>query len=74
MIRDEDIREVLDEAANRIAERDGNPATWLSWVTYLLQQMETQAQGPNPRNSGLYRDMLSMLLESIRNRLNTGGW
>ena len=74
MIRDEDIREILDEAARSIDERDGNPSSWHTWLIYLLQQMETRAQGPNPRNSELYREMLSMLQESIRNRSRTGGW
>jgi hypothetical protein len=74
MIRDEDLREMLDQAASSISERDGNPASWHTWLVYLLQQMETQSQGPNPRNSELYREMLSRLQESIRTRFNTGGW
>lgn len=74
MIRDEDIREILDEAARSIAERDGNPSSWHTWLIYILKQMETNAQGPDPRGSELYREMLSMLQDSIRTRFRTGGW
>jgi len=70
----EDIKAVLDETANAIVRLEKNPALWLTSLIYLLKQLELKATGANPAYQMAYREMISSLGDTIRNRLNTGGW
>jgi hypothetical protein len=74
MSRDDELRQLLDETAKEISRLSSNPRTWLSWMVYLLGRLEQQATDENPSHTVLYKDMLSALLDAIRNRLRTGGW
>ena len=74
MSRDDELRQLLDETATEISRLSSNPRTWLSWMVYLLGRLEQQATDENPSHKDLYKDMLSALLDAIRNRLKTGGW
>jgi hypothetical protein len=74
MSRDDELRQLLDETASEISRLSSNPRTWLSWMVYLLGCLERQATDENPSHKDLYKDMLSALLDAIRNRLRTGGW
>ena len=74
MIRDDELRDILKDAASAIAERDPNPSTWLNWMVFLLQQLQSKSMAADPMYQDLYRDMLSYLQAAIRNRLKTGGW
>lgn len=72
MSKEDDIREILDQAAQEIAEAQTSPRTWLSWVVYLLARLEDQADRMNSRES--YMETLSALQSEIKNRVRTGGW
>ena len=74
MVRDEELRQTLSDAAKAMAEHDRNPSTWLSWVLYFLKELQDQATGPDPMYQDLFREMLSYLQETLHNRLKTGGW
>jgi hypothetical protein len=74
MIRDYEIREELDRVAINIHEYDSNPSSWLSWMTYLLGQLENQARDVNSVNLIRFTEMLSGLKSAIHNREQTGGW
>ena len=74
MSKEDDLREILNQAAKAIAETQSNPRTWHSWVVYLLGQMETQATTGNPSYRETFTEMLTALQESIRNRFRTGSW
>ena len=36
MSKEDDVREILNEAVQEIAQAQNNPRTWLSWIVYLL--------------------------------------
>ena len=36
MSKEDELRDVLNEAAKTISVAQGNPRTWLAWVVYLL--------------------------------------
>jgi hypothetical protein len=74
MSKEDNIREILNDAVQEIVQVQNNPRSWLSWMVYLLAQFEEQAtkQGHASRES--YLDMLSALQDAIRNRTRTGGW
>ena len=74
MSKEDNIREILDEAAQEIVMAQSNPRSWLSWMVYLLAHLEDQAimEGLASRES--YLEMLSALQDAIRNRTRTGGW
>ena len=72
MSKDDDIREILNEAAEEIVQAQRNPRSWLSWMVYLLAQLEEQATLDADRTS--YVEMLAALKDAIRNRTRTGGW
>jgi hypothetical protein len=74
MIKEYKLREELDQAARDIALYSGNPSTWLTWIKYLLTNLENQALDVNPVHQEYYEEMLSILEETIHNRLSTGGW
>lgn len=74
MVRDYELREALENAAETIAENDPNPSTWLRSLTFLLQELQQQAMNSNPMYQQIYEDMLRYLMDSIHNRLKTGGW
>jgi hypothetical protein len=74
MIRDYELREELDRVAKEIHDYSSNPSTWLSWVTYLLAQLERQAMDVNSAYEISYQEMLSSLKAAIHNREQTGGW
>jgi hypothetical protein len=35
MSKEDDVREILNEAVQEIAQAQNNPRTWLSWIVYL---------------------------------------
>jgi len=74
MSRDDELKDILDETAKQIASLSTNPRTWLSWLVYLLEQLEKEASNENSSHKDLYRDMLSALEDTLRNHRNTGGW
>ncbi|RPH58538.1 MAG: hypothetical protein EHM81_09820 [Chloroflexi bacterium] len=74
MSKEDALREVLDEAAQEIAQAQGNPRTWLSWMVYLLARLEEQATRSGSANRESYMEMLAALQDAIRNRARTGGW
>ncbi|MGD8404414.1 MAG: hypothetical protein PVJ21_12185 [Anaerolineales bacterium] len=74
MSKDDDIRDILQEAVQEIVEAQDNPRTWLSWIVYLLAQLEEQAATSAMANRESYMEMLAALQSEIRNRVRTGGW
>jgi hypothetical protein len=74
MSREDELREILNQAAKEIARTQANPRTWQSWVVYLLGRLEDEAITGNPGYNESFRDTLSSLQDAIRNRLRTGGW
>ena len=74
MSKEDELREILNQAAQEITEAQSNPRTWLSWVVYLLTRLEDQATKLGPANRESFMDMLSALQSEIRNRSRTGGW
>lgn len=74
MSKEDDLRDVLDEAAKKISKVDANPRTWHTWVVYLMGKLEAQALDADPSHQAAFREMLSALQDSIRNRDKTGGW
>jgi predicted ATP-binding protein involved in virulence len=74
MSKDDDLREMLDQAAQEISEAQSNPRTWLSWLVYLLGQLEEQSTNSSTANRESFMEMLAALQDAIRNRKRTGGW
>ncbi|HXF86281.1 MAG TPA: hypothetical protein VNK49_12925 [Anaerolineales bacterium] len=74
MLKEDDLRETLNETAKQITSLDDNPRTWLSWMVYLLARLEERATLGGPANRDSYLEMLSALQDEIRNRIRTGGW
>lgn len=74
MSKEDELRDVLNEAAASISAAQSNPRTWLAWVVYLLARLEEKAMNENPAHKESFVDMLSALQDEIRNRQRTGGW
>lgn len=74
MSKEDNIREILDEAAEEIMQAQSNPRSWLSWMVYLLAHLEEQATKTGVANRESYMEMLAALQDEIRNRKRTGGW
>ena len=74
MSKDEDLRDILDQAVEQITQAQSNPRTWLSWMVYLLARFEEEAVKTGTANRESYMEMLAALQDEIRNRTRTGGW
>ncbi|HMB21706.1 MAG TPA: hypothetical protein VKP08_02685 [Anaerolineales bacterium] len=74
MSKEDELRDVLDEAVKSISDAQSNPRTWLPWVVYLLRRLEEKATNENPAYKDSFLDMLSALQDEIRSRTRTGGW
>jgi hypothetical protein len=74
MSKEDNIRELFNDAVQEIIEADDNPRTWLSWAVYLLQRFEEKVTQQGPVNRASYVEMLDALQDEIRNRNRTGGW
>ena len=74
MGKEDELRDVLKQAAKEISTMQDNPRTWLTWLIYLLARLEEQATNDNPANKESFMDMLAALQDEIRNRTRTGGW
>ena len=74
MSKEDELRDVLKEAAKTISAAQSNPRTWLAWIVYLLARLEEKATNENPANKESFIEMLSALQDEIRNRSRTGGW
>lgn len=74
MSKEDDIRDILNQAVKVISEVQSNPRTWQSWMVYLLAQLETEAAKGSSAYKDSFTDMLSALQDAIRNRMRTGGW
>ena len=73
MIREDDIRDALNDIANNLVEMESNPRTWLSWMVYLLARLEEKSTITASDKEAFF-EMLSALQDEIRNRMRTGGW
>ena len=74
MSKEDDVREILNEAVQELVEAQNNPRTWLSWMVYLLARLEDQAVKSGSATRESYMEMLTALQSEIRNRTRTGGW
>ena len=74
MSKDDELRDILNNAVKDISQSQSNPRTWLSWIVYLLARLEEKATNESPANKESFIDMLSALQDEIRNRVRTGGW
>jgi hypothetical protein len=74
MSKEDDIRDILNQAVKVISGVQSNPRTWQSWMVYLLAQLEAEATQRSTAYNDSFPDMLSGLQDAIRNRLRTGGW
>ena len=74
MSKEDDLRDVLNEAVNSISAAQNNPRTWLAWMVYGLARLEEKATNENPAYKESFSAMLSALQDEIRNRQRTGGW
>lgn len=74
MSKEDELRDILNEAVTSISSAQSNPRTWLAWMVYVLARLEEKATNENPAYKESYMDMLSALQDEIRNRQRTGGW
>ena len=74
MSKEDNIRDILNEAVEEIIQVQSNPRSWLSWMVYLLARLEEQATKTGTASRESYMEMLSALQDEIRNRSRTGGW
>ena len=74
MSKEDELREILEEAVKSISAAQSNPRTWLAWIVYLLRRLEEKATNENPAHKESFVDMLAALQDEIRNRQRTGGW
>jgi hypothetical protein len=73
MIKEDDLRDSLNDLANDIVDMESNPRTWLSWMVYLLARLEEKSTITASDKEAFF-EMLSALQDEIRNRMKTGGW
>jgi hypothetical protein len=68
-----ELRNVIDETANRIEEVEPNPDAWDVPVLYLLETLEVLALPQDPELES-YKAMLEKVISGIEDRLDQQGW
>lgn len=74
MRNEEELRGLLSNVADELADFSGNPRTWLSWITYLMSELEKRSVAVDPSYQQLYQDLLYALRDAIIHRIKMGGW
>ena len=67
-----DLQDALDEMARDIALIEPNPVDWGGWVTYMLEQLEGEAQ--RRVRIGDFEKMLRTLAKELTERAEGGRW
>jgi len=73
-MKDYELRTALKSVAEDMHTYDSNPITWLSWMIYLLNQLESQATDMDPANRQRFIEMISRLQDAIHTRKQRGAW
>jgi hypothetical protein len=74
MVKDYELREALMEVAKQMHEYNANPSTWLSWLTFLLDQLENQSRDVDASNHERFVEMIEKLKEAVYTRQTRGAW
>jgi hypothetical protein len=74
MVKDYELREALRDVAKDMHEYNTNPSTWLSWILYLLSQLEEQSRDVDPSNHERYMEMIEKLKDAVHTRQSRGAW
>jgi hypothetical protein len=74
MVRDYELREMLKEVAQQIHEYNANPSTWLTWLTFLLDQLENQSRDVDASNHERFMEMIEKLKDAVHTRKIRGAW
>jgi hypothetical protein len=74
MVKDYELREALKDVAKDMHDYNNNPSTWLSWLTYLLGQLEDQSRDVDPSNHERFMEMIEKLKDAVHTRKSRGGW
>lgn len=74
MRSEEELRDLLSKVADEIADFSGNPRTWLSWITYLMSELEKRSVSVDSIYQELYQDLLYALRDAVNQRIKMGGW
>ena len=74
MVKDYELREALKDVANDLHEYNSNPRTWLTWMIYLLGQLEEQSRDVDSSNHERYMEMIEMLKDAVHTRQSRGAW
>lgn len=64
--------EVIEDTANEIADAESSPEDWASWITYLLESLQEQAE--KDIKSTDYETMLVTLRDDLTIRIDGGRW
>ena len=67
---EDELADALDEMARDIALIEPNPLDWAGWVSYLLEQMEGEAQRRCKRAD--YEEMLRILADETAKQVDSG--
>jgi len=68
-----ELRNVIDETANRIEDVESDPEAWDVPVLYLLETLEVLALPQDPELES-YKAMLEKVISGIEDRLDQQGW
>jgi hypothetical protein len=74
MVKDYELREALRDVAKQMHEYNANPSTWLSWLTFLLDQLEDQSRDVDAANHARFMEMIEKLKEAVHTRQTRGAW
>lgn len=74
MVKDYELREALRDVAKEMHEYNTNPSTWLSWLTFLLGQLEEQSRDVNSSNHERFMEMIEKLKDAVHTRQTRGAW
>lgn len=69
---EDELQEAIDDVARDIAILEPNPVDWGGWISYMLEQLEEDAQ--KRVRLGDFEKMLRTLASELVVRVDSGKW
>lgn len=74
MLNSDELRQAVDDLANKIDSVTHEVPAWNILIIELLQSLELHAMANDPDHPAQFNNMLAQVQEQIKHRIQRGNW